>query len=54
MENMDDFLTHNNHKSNNDWPFKSLIEKSQIMELNPEIYTLKFENITSLNHIDEL
>lgn len=24
------------------------------MELNPDVYNLKFENITSLNHIDEV
>jgi hypothetical protein len=53
MENIEDFGNHQNNKSN-DWPFRSLIEKSLIMELNPEIYALKFENITSLNHIDEL
>jgi len=53
MENIDNFGNQNNQKSI-DWPFRSLIEKSQIMELNPEIYALKFENITSLNHIDEL
>ncbi len=31
--NMQDFGPQNN--KNNDWPFRSMIEKSQIMELNP-------------------
>ena len=50
--NMEDFGPQTN--KNNDWPFRSMIEKSQIMELNPEVYGLKFENITSLHNIDEL
>lgn len=53
MDNFDELLNQGNQKSV-DWPFRSLIEKSQIMELNPDVYNLKFENITSLNHIDEV
>lgn len=34
MDNIDEFANQGNQKSI-DWPFRSLIEKSQIMELNP-------------------
>lgn len=53
MENIEDFGNASHGKSV-DWPFVSLIDKSLIMELNPEVYNLKPENVTSLNQIDEI
>jgi hypothetical protein len=51
---MDDFLNQNPQQKSSDWPLRGLFGKSIIMELNPEVYNMKYENITSLHHIDEV